>query len=265
MRATAIYAHGITVVKRYKDDLYRVTYLKSKRMSGWEEDIPITDERAWRRYLKKDEGTCKERNNISRAKNKVFEYAICNEWDYFVTLTIDKEKYNREDINKYRKDLTQFIRHIRQGRYGGPAYIKYILIPELHSDGTSWHMHGLLSGIKKEMLEKFERGSPRKLKMFMNWPEYQKKFGFCSVGEIKNKEAVAKYITKYITKELDKSVKELGHHMYYVSRGLKQAVKIEEGFHVRNPDEWDFENIYCKIKWMNKDNIITYMNNNIKK
>ena len=47
--------------------------------------------------------------NLSRAKNKVQEYALCNNFDYFVTLTIDRLKYDRYDLKKYYKDLGKFI------------------------------------------------------------------------------------------------------------------------------------------------------------
>ena len=49
--------------------------------------------------------------NISRAKSTIFEYAFCNPWDYFFTATLDKSKYDRQDLEKFHKDLTQWFRN----------------------------------------------------------------------------------------------------------------------------------------------------------
>ncbi len=34
-------------------------------------------------------------NSISRSRQKVFEYAYCNDWDWFVTMTLDPKKYEQ--------------------------------------------------------------------------------------------------------------------------------------------------------------------------
>lgn len=56
----------------------------------------------------------KSENNISRAKSRVFELALCNEWDIFLTFTLDPKKYDRDDLKKFQKDLGQFIRDYKQ-------------------------------------------------------------------------------------------------------------------------------------------------------
>ena len=88
--------------------------------------------------------------SIIRTRSRIYELAICNEWDFFVTLTLDKSKYDRMDLKKYRKDLAQFIRDYNK-KY--KINIKYLLIPEMHKDGA-WHMHGLIIGLPIEHLEK---------------------------------------------------------------------------------------------------------------
>ena len=54
-------------------------------------------------------GIEKLENNISRAKSSVTEYALCNNWEFFVTLTIDKKKQDRYDLQKYIHDLGVWI------------------------------------------------------------------------------------------------------------------------------------------------------------
>jgi len=237
-----IYKRGIATIKKY-GDLYKLTLHKVIREAGWEEinEVSVIEG-------KTKENTVKLANNISRAKSRIFEIAMCNDWDYFITCTLDQQKYERTDLGTFRKDLAQFIRDQRK-KY--QCDIRYLLIPELHSDGKSWHMHGLLGGVKDEMLAEFDGTAPLKLRDlgYKNYPDYQKKFGFVSLGIINNKDAIAKYITKYINKNMEKSVTESGKHLYYCSRGLNKAVKIRQGILRDVPDKWHYENDFVKIYW----------------
>lgn len=193
--------------------------------------------------------------NISRAKQSIFELSICNEWDYFMTLTLDSNKYNREDLEKYHNDLTQYIRNLRR-KY--KSNIQFLLVPELHKDGKTWHMHGLIKGIPLEKLEKFKLGDKMGKKIaervkkgcdVYNWPDYCNKFGFCDLEPIRNPEAISKYITKYINKSLNDTVKELGAHLYYHSRGLNKAEVIKKGsMSLARNIEPDYTNDFCSIK-----------------
>ena len=177
-------------------------------------------------------------NNIVRARSTVLELAMCNPWEHFVTLTLDQKKYNRYDLQNYIKDLGQFIRNQRR-KYN--TDIKYLLIPERHKDGA-WHMHGFLHGLTTQMLKENAHG-------YMDWQDYSKKFGYCSLDKIKYKDRASIYITKYVTKDYTKTVTKLNAKMYYSSRGLQKAEKIKEGLlngELSNPD-WIGE--YAAIKW----------------
>ena len=251
--STRIRSQGAVCVKKYGDK-YKVTWCKSIRKKGferyvhneyegltqnpfdglWVPEVPdfVSEE-------KKDKPVNDEKlsNNISRSKSKVFEYAYCNHWDYFITLTISPEKYDRYNLKAYVKDLGKFINNYNTNHH---SKISYIFIPEQHKDGA-WHMHGLISGILPKHLIINGNG-------YLDFPMYAKKFGFCSLSPIKNHEAVSKYITKYVTKEM--LSRSYGERCYYCSKGLKRA---EELFRLENviPDfiEWDFEHEdgYCKV------------------
>lgn len=240
-------------IKKYNDDLYKFTFHKVPvRNSGFEKinNVPMNRSR--------DVNDEKLDNHISRAKNKIFEYAACNEFDYFVTLTLNKEKYDRYDLGKFIKDLGQLFRDFRK-KYN--ADIQYLLIPEPHFDGA-WHMHGLMKGIPLEHLTLFtlEDKLPYKLRELImqgrkiyNWEKYANKFGFCTLELVINQEAVSKYITKYIRKSLNADLKrEKEKKLYYVSRGLKSAVKIKEGtINGQLTVPYDYENDYVKSKMLN--------------
>lgn len=199
-------------IHRYSEEIYKVVAFKGVRDP---ENPRVRDKEHEQHYdAKLNEAFC-------RAKSLVLQYALCNPWDYFFTGTLDKTKFNRYDLDEYQQKLSQFIRDKRKA-YG--TQVQYLLIPEHHEDGA-WHIHGLLSGLPDGVLRRFRRPEPWKLvnSNYMNWPDYQQKFGFCSLGPIKHPVATAFYITKYVSKELSLRGKEVGKHLYFHSRPLKKA------------------------------------------
>lgn len=240
-------------VKYYTSDKYKLTLSKRPVLRP---GFDHSDEKTRTRDVNDD----KLENNLSRAKSRVFEYAECNKFDLFVTLTLDKEKYNRYDLKQYIKDLGQFIRNYRRDF---DCNIQYLLIPEQHKD-SAWHMHGLIKGIPEEHLREFTLNEKLPVKMrellikghrLYDWEAYRVKFGFISMEPVRSQEAVSKYITKYITKsvKMGKGVKEKEAKLYYVSRGLKKPQKIREGsLSTRQIEKiaFDFENDHVKTRMM---------------
>lgn len=193
--------------------------------------------------------------NIQRAKNVIFEYAFCNPWDWFFTGTLDPQKYDRTNLDKFHKDLTKWFSNY--GRIHN-VQIKFLLVPELHLDGISWHIHGFLRGLPKEHLKQFVVGDVmgkalaekvKKGDVVYNWLPYAKKFGFCDLEPIRNAEAVSKYMMKYINKNLASSVKDLNAHLYYHSRGLNKAEVIKKGVMAATITP-TYENEYCSVAWL---------------
>lgn len=223
----------------------RITTMAWLRTAGVEDD----------KEIKQPKGTAYDEKleaSLSRTKRTIYELAFCNPWQWFFTATLDPKKYDRTNLDKFHKDLTQFIRDQRK-KYGNP--IDFLLIPELHSDGRSWHMHGFLSGLPQEHLRRFHLGDTMGKGLadkvmrgdeVYSWEAYAKKFGFCDLEPIRNHEAVSKYVTKYISKELSNSVTKLNAHQYYCSRGLKRAEVIKKGLmslHIKP----DFISEYCTV------------------
>lgn len=237
-------------LKNYGDITYKVTHLKH-RSEGAKEN---------RKYTEK--GTAgnetKLANNLSRAKSCVYEYAYCNSWDYFVTLTFDNSLHDRSDLPALMKSFTQYIRDLRKKGYD----IAYLLIPELHKDGKSWHLHGFLRGLPASQVKPLKGRLPKRLRDMINsgrklytWTGYAEKFGFCDLEPVQNIEAASKYVLKYITKDMTRTVRELNAHMYYASQGLNRAMIECAGEMVRgleyNPfrhDERYYENEYVVVK-----------------
>ena len=242
-----VFEHSLATLKKYNENCYKVTLIKACRLPGFEE----------RDGFKKTKrgaagNTKKLEASVSRTKSRVTELALCNSWEYFVTLTLSPEKYNRNDLPTFKKNLSKFLNNLRF-RYGWS--IKYLLIPEQHKDGA-WHMHGLFMGIPKSELTLFslhDHLPMRVLRMLgegrqiMNWKRYAESFGYVTCEPIRNLEATAKYITKYITKDLVSSQVGLNKNLYLCSHGLNRAETIYRG-HIANDFQPDFCNDYVAIK-----------------
>lgn len=223
-------------LKKYNKEMFKLTYYKTPiRQKGFE---------VGKKKRVRGVNGSKLDNNISRARNKVFEYAMCNDFQYFVTLTIDRKKYDRKDLRTYYKDFSQFLRNYGRNH---KTKVEYLLIPEKHKDGA-WHMHGLVKGIPGKHLVKNEHG-------YLDWLHYRDRFGWISLAPIRSTERVSKYITKYISKDLSRTVTDLNAKMYYSSKGLKVAEEIKRGTLSAHSVPYDFENDYVKIKWFNDDSI----------
>lgn len=242
-----------------------------ENMIKWQlnpEYIPMTSEppRISSEKGKGNKAVTKERlsQSISRARSKIFELAMCNEFTHFCTFTQSGEMRDRFDLNGFRKDFAQFVRNINRSRRDNP--IKYLLIPEQHLNSRkkenigAWHMHGLLMGLTeadlrlfslKEKLPQNIRKALKSGQKVYNWEQYAGKFGYFTCTEIGNQEACAKYITKYITKDLVRSNLENGQHSYFASQGLNRRAVIVKNSKDKCPvTEWDFENEYVKVKWL---------------
>lgn len=198
--------------------------------------------------------------NLSRARSTIYELALCNNWEYFFTFTLDPKKYDRSDLKIFQKKLSRFFRKYREKH---KINVKYLLVPEQHKDGINWHMHGFLIGLPEEHLRKFTleeqlpyyiRHNLENNQPIYDWNAYRKKFGFCNLEPIHNLEASAKYITKYISKSMDNGTIQANGHLYYASQGLNRAEVTASGYYdPRQPVDFDFENEHVLLKWYNGD------------
>lgn len=209
------------IIYRFTDDCYKVVHFKSPRSL-----VPRP-----RTPKKKEPSEKKSDASLSRARRNVLELALCNDWTYFCTFTLDKLKYDRYNLEKFKGDFTQWIRDQRKKykKFGQDLDLKFLLVPELHKNGA-WHIHGLLGDISPLLIsfsDEREQGLkvPDKLvnSVYFDWPQYREKFGFCSLGQIRNKVATGFYVSKYITKSLVDSNEALGTHTYIPSRDLNRA------------------------------------------
>lgn len=233
-------------VYRYGDK-YKVNYLKRFIADSY---YVLDDD-----FSDDDKESGKLVNNLCRAKSNVLALGMCNPWEYFVTFTLNRLKYDRCDLDTWHKDFSQYIRN--QKRLHG-LNIQYLFIPELHSDGHSWHMHGFISGIPWDKLESFVSGKhPQRLidGDYRYHKGIKDKFGFNSFGRLQSIEAATKYSLKYITKSMAARKDELGAHLYYCSRGLARPELVAEGVSVAYLSKIEFENEFMASGWLYPDQV----------
>lgn len=232
-------------IKKYTDGYYRLVIYKTDKVF----EFPDRE--------KQEENVNEEKleNNISRARATIFELAMCNDWQYFVTLTLSPKKYDRYNLEKFRKDLSKFINNYNTHC---KLNIKYMFVPEQHQDGA-WHMHGFIKGLTEQEVEPFKIKFGQKLPQYIidritegrevcNWIQFADKFGYTVLEAVRSKEAASMYVMKYISKNLAKSIKELGAHLYYCSKGLKRAEFVIREERIRDAFCPDYENDYLAVK-----------------
>lgn len=152
-------------------------------------------------------------DSIRRAKEKIYDIAMCNEFEYFITWTLDKEMIDRYDSALVSKKLKKFLNNFVVRKE-----VRYLVVPELHQDGAI-HMHGLIAG-KLRMVD-----SGRKLldgRSIFNMPEW--KLGFSTAIELDNQKGrVSSYIVKYVQKDFQKI---FGNFYYAGGHGLVRSPEV---------------------------------------
>lgn len=251
-----------TKIKRYRDGSYTLTYCNMRVFVNQEEkeefrksldleNIDSTEENTENQKVKKlvykfkasqnqkSQNQKNEQNkkrkeertdSVKRAVDKIYDLAFQNEWNYFMTITIDPEQFDSKDEKEVYKRLRYWLSN--QVKLKG---LKYLLIPEYHENGGI-HAHALINDCFK--LEHSGRylysGKAYKadtlrnkgidvniLKPVYNVPEW--KYGFSTARPVDGSPArLACYITKYITKDC----KKIFGKYYLSSRNLNRDTEI---------------------------------------
>lgn len=217
-------------VYTYNNNDLRIVKIKSCRMPDFEEQ-----------KQQKISGTFDynseevKRVSLSRTRRNIREIALCNDFEYFATLTIDSKLADRYSLDECQAKLKKILKKIKRKNND----FRYIFITEKHKDGA-FHFHGLVSGFSD---------------LYINSNGYfssniiSKELGFNSFSKIKDYSKCCNYITKYITKEC---IKNSHNQIYISSRGLKKASKEEFSFIDFKPT---FTNDFCEIQDLQLSNL----------
>lgn len=162
-------------------------------------------------YLHKDDENISR--SVRRTKNKIYDYARCNNWEWFFTLTLNEVKVNRYDYEDCGKKVSKWLNNMRTLC----PDMKYLVVPEQHKDGA-WHFHGLFANV--DNLEFVDSGKIKKGKRVYNVGNY--KFGWSTATQIESLEKAMAYITKYVTKQV--CLVTYNKKRYWASRNLATPI-----------------------------------------
>lgn len=203
----------------YNNRYFRVCSIKSCREKGFE-DISSK---------KKTDKKEVDRISLSRTRRNIRELALCNDFEYFCTITVNSVKCDRYSLDEVQDNLRKCLRNIRNHSDN----FKYLIITEKHKDGA-FHFHGLMSCVSDLYVNQYGYLSNSKLDVL----------GFNSFSKIKSIEKVANYILKYISKDCVKNSK---NQVYICSRGLKKAERTELNTNINNDINFSYSNDFVDI------------------
>lgn len=180
-----------------------------------------------------------------RAQRRLYEFAACNEFDTFITLTLDPEKIDRYDYTAAVRRLSTWLDN-RQRRKG----LRYIVVPERHRDGAI-HFHGLINSEAVVLVPSGHRDKAgREIFNVKDWT-----LGFTTAVRLDGVyDAVCHYVAKYVVKQVQEGEGPLAGRYFYRSRGLAEprllfcsAKTKPAGRDVELP-EADLTLTYCQLE-----------------
>lgn len=191
------------------------TFPDGHRQYFWSENYilrDVPDEFKRQKIKRKFDNDVQEgrfRNNMNRAVNQVYDLARANHFDWFITLTFDPKMVDRTNYQECAMAIRVFTQRLQ--RNGNT----WLIVPELHKDGKSYHFHGLVSG---DLDLTHWKGDVYNLNNF--------EFGYTTAMKINDPQRVATYIAKYLTKDI---AVPKGRKCYWASRSLaKPTVEYVE-------------------------------------
>ncbi len=224
-----------TRLKYYKDKIEVATF--SKKIFN-PNKLELVRELNKSRHIKKEEKRIRH-DSMRRAKNKAFDICYSNEWQYFITFTLDKTKIDRYDIEIINKKLKQWLKdRVRRNN------LKYIIFPERHQDGAI-HFHGLCSGDLKLKDSGLLTKNNQKIYNAGAWT-----YGYSTAILLDSQtERIINYVIKYINKEQEKI---FGNYYFAGGRGLVREVPtdyISTNFYEADGKLYDIPNTKMRVKY----------------
>lgn len=159
-----------------------------------------------------------QRISIKQTKNRIYDIARANEWEWFITLTFDRKKKDSSDYDEVTKSLQNFLENIRKRQCPN---IKYLIVPELHADGKHYHFHGLLANCNNLCFTYSGHCDKKSNKPIYNIAKWT--CGFSTATQIEDSSRASSYITKYITKECCIILKN--KKRYYASHNVNKPIE----------------------------------------
>ncbi len=154
----------------------------------------------------------------SRTIQSVYNYALANTWQGFLTLTFDQKLIDSSNYDLITEKTKNWLSHLKQ-RYC--KNLKYIFVPELHSDKLHFHFHALIADFDNLPLVNSGK-KDNSGRIIYNLPLWNYGFSTLTLIAHDSSDKAVGYMLKYITKDLCTSL--FNKKRYWASRNLKKPV-----------------------------------------
>lgn len=161
--------------------------------------------------------------NVSkhRTVDSIYKYALCNSWQGFVTLTFNPELVDSSDYELCSQKMKNWLGNIKK-RYSPD--LKYIVVPELHSDKIKYHFHGLFSSFgSMPLVDSGHKDNAGRI--IYNLPLWSYGFSTMTLIDNESSDKAVSYIIKYISKDLCAAL--FGKKRYWHSNNLDKPLSRE--------------------------------------
>ncbi len=139
------------------------------------------------------------RQSMNRTKNSIWQIALSNKWEYFVTFTFNPKIVKSDDYEECVFYMSQWLKN---AKYRCSPDMKYLIVPEYHKDKKKFHFHALMSNIQGITL--VDSGYRTNNKIIYNIANYH--LGYTTAIPVDNdkdgQNKTCGYMLKYITKDL---------------------------------------------------------------
>lgn len=155
--------------------------------------------------------------SFNRTKNKIYNYARANKWEWFITITFNPkfiDSFNYDEVCIFMKWWLNHMNHINKGQK-----LTYLIVPEKHKSGR-YHLHGVFSGLDMSVWKfQYSRHSTKSGIPIFNVGGFP--YGFTTATQVQSTTRVSHYIAKYITKDMFDSIKN--KKRYWVTRSASDG------------------------------------------
>lgn len=156
--------------------------------------------------------------SFNRTKNKIYNYARDNVWEWFLTFTFNPDyvdSFNYEEVVDFMSVFLNHMMHVNKGQR-----LKYLIVPERHISGR-YHLHGVFSNLDMTVWKmKFSGHTTKGGLPIFNVGCFP--FGFTTATSVQSTIRVSHYIAKYITKDMFDSIKN--KKRYWVTRNASCGI-----------------------------------------
>ena len=178
-------------------------------------------------------------SSLNRTRNEIYPWARQCRWEWFVTLTFDGAKTERESYSACMERTAKWFNNQKQRH---APELKYLYVPEQHKKG-GWHIHGVMADTGSMLITDSGRVSfhgkacrrnagNSMCPVIYNLSGWR--YGFSTATEVADAHRVSTYILKYITKELVADTPY--RHRYFRSRNLPKPEEHTYIIDMTEPD-----------------------------